>query len=115
MTNAMHPQVAEALRQAELFQSALEGQLHAGKEQTYTGTDEAKTVAATVDGRLVLIGLEFEDGLLRQDAETVEQHINEALQNAQAAATEATDADHDRLVESLSEIADSLKKTLGLD
>jgi len=115
MSTEMHPQVAEALRQAELFQSALEGQMHARKTETFTASDEAESVEVTLDGRLCMTGLLIEDGLLRLGSDAVEERINEALRNAQAAATEAMDADQARLIESLAGIAGSLKETLGLD
>lgn len=44
----------------------------------------------------------------------VEQRINEAIGNAQAAATEAIDAEHERLIELAAGIAGSLKETFDL-
>jgi DNA-binding protein YbaB len=114
MTTEMHPQVAEALRQAQLFQSALEDQMNRTNTESNTGTDEAKTVTVTVNGNRFLTGLDIEEGLLRLGAETVEQRINEAIGNALAAATEASEADGQRLIESLANITDSLVKGLDL-
>ncbi|OBG62061.1 MULTISPECIES: YbaB/EbfC family nucleoid-associated protein [unclassified Mycobacterium] len=114
MTVEMHPQVAEALRQAQLFQSALEDQQHRTNTETFTATDESKTVEATLNARLCLTGLHIEDGLLRLGAETVGERVNEAIGNARAVATAAIDAEEDRLIELVAGIAGSLKGTLGL-
>lgn len=114
MTVEMHPQVAEALRQAQLFQSALEDQQHRTNTETFTATDESETVEATLNARLCLTDLHIEDGLLRLGADTVEQRINEAMGNAQAVATAAIDAEHERLIEVVAGIAGSLKESLGI-
>jgi DNA-binding protein YbaB len=114
MTIEMHPQVAEALRQAQQVQSALEDQQHRTQTETFTATDESETVEATLNARLCLTGLHIEDGLLRLGADTVEQRVNEAVANAKAAATAAIDAEHEQLIELVAGIAGSLKETLGL-
>ncbi|OBF13492.1 MULTISPECIES: YbaB/EbfC family nucleoid-associated protein [unclassified Mycobacterium] len=114
MTVEMHPQVAEAMRQARLFQSALEDQQHRRDTETFSATDESETVEVTLNARLCLTGLHIEDGLLRLGAETVMERINEAIGHAQAAATEEIDAEHERLIELVAGIAGSLKETLGL-
>ena len=46
----------------------------------------------------------IEDGLLRLGASTVEQRLNEALQNATADATASIDADRERLDAVVAEI-----------
>ncbi|MGD1172714.1 YbaB/EbfC family nucleoid-associated protein [Mycobacterium seoulense] len=114
MTIDMHPQVAEALRQAQRFQSALEDQQYRTNTESFSATDESETVEATLNARLCLTGLQIEDGLLRLGADTVEQRINEAIGNAQAVATDAIDAEHERLIELAAGIAGSLKETFGL-
>ncbi len=114
MTIEMHPQVAEALRQAQQFQSALEDQQHRTDTELFTATDESESVEVILNARLCLTGLHIEEGLLRLGADTVEQRINEAIGNAQAAATEAIDAEHERLIELAVGIAGSLKETFGL-
>ncbi len=114
MTTEMHPQVAEALRHAQQFQSALEDQQHRTNTESFTATDESETVEVTLNARLCMTGLHIEDGLLRLGADTVEQRINEAIGNAQAAATAAIDAEHEQLIEMVAGIAGSLKQTLGL-
>ncbi|MGF2943967.1 YbaB/EbfC family nucleoid-associated protein [Mycobacterium sp. Lab-001] len=114
MTTEIHPQVAEALRHAERFQSALEDQLHRSSSETYTATDESGTVEVTLNGQRRLAHIRIEDGLLRLGAEAVEQRINEALRNAVAAALAAGEAEHERLIASLASIAESLQETLGL-
>lgn len=114
MTVEMHPQVAEALRHAQQIQSALEDQQHRTNTESFTATDESETVEVTLNARLCLTDLHIEDGLLRLGADTVEQRINEAVANAQATATAAIDAEHERLIEMVAGIAGSLKETLGL-
>jgi DNA-binding protein YbaB len=114
MTSEMHPQAAEALQQMQRFQSALEDQIDRANTESSTGTDEAKTVEVTVDGYRHLTGVHLEDGLLRLGAETVQQRINEAIQNAKAAATVASEAASQRLIESLDDITGSLIKVLDL-
>lgn len=110
----MHPQVAEALQQAQRFQSALEDQINRTARETFTGTDEAKTVTVTLDGDQAVKSVDIQEGLLRLGADTVEQRINEAIQNAVAAATGAGQAEYEQLLESLTDISGSLVKTLGL-
>lgn len=114
MTVEMHPQVAEALRQAQLFQSALEDQQYRTNTESFSATDASETVEATLNARLCLTGLHIEDGLLRLGAETVAERINEAIASAQAAGTAAIDAEYERLIEVVAGIAGSLKETLGL-
>lgn len=114
MTTEMHPQAAEALRQMQRFTSALDEQMRWTNTETFTGTDEAKTVEATINGRLCLTGLRIDDGLPRLGAETVERRINEALRHARAAATAGINAENDRLVAGLVSIAGSLQKMLRL-
>jgi DNA-binding protein YbaB len=114
MTTEMHPQVAEALRQAQRFTSTLEDQMQWTYAESFTGTDQAKTVEVTLDGRRCLTGLRIADGLLRLGTQTVEQRISEAAGNAWAAATAAVEAEQARLIESLADIAGSLQKTFGL-
>ncbi len=103
MTAEMHPQVAEALRLAQRFESALDDQMHRTNTQSFTATDEAKSVEVTLNGRRWLTGLYIDDGLTRLGAETVEQRVNEALRNAEAAAGEAIAADQARLKESMAD------------
>jgi len=113
-TASQHPQVAEALRQLRQIQSVLEGQVNRTNSETFTGTDEAKSVEAILNGKRWLTSLRIEDGLLRLGAETVKQRVNEALRNAKAAATAADDAAQEQLTASLVGITGSLKETLGL-
>lgn len=113
MNNAIHPQAAEVLQHLQRFTSTLDEQLHRSKAQTFTGADEAKTVAVTIDGRHVLTGLYIEEGLLRLGAEAVEMRINEALQVAQTAASAAVEMQHEQLLASLVGVTDSLKECLG--
>ncbi|WAC89807.1 YbaB/EbfC family nucleoid-associated protein [Mycobacterium sp. Aquia_213] len=114
MTAQIHPQVAEALQQAEQFQSILDDHLHRTDTDTFTATDETETVTVTLNAQLVLIDLSIEPGLLRLGAETVQERINDALRKAEAAATATNEAEEERLVASLAEITGSLSSILGV-
>ncbi len=100
----MHPQVAAVLRNAQRLQSIMDDQLHKMNSETFTGTDESKTVEVTLNGHHHLTGVFIEDGLLRLGAQTVEQRLNEALQNAMEEATTSIEADRERIDEMVSEI-----------
>lgn len=110
-----HPQVADALQQLQRIQAALEGTADQTANETFTGTDEDKTVTATITGQHVLTALFIEDGLMRLGAETVEHRINEALRNASIAATAAVAAQHEELFSTLAEATSALKTRLELD
>ena len=97
MTEDMHPQVAAVLQQAQRLQSIVDEQLQRMNSQTFTATDESATVEVTLNGHHHLTGAFISDGLLRLGATTVEQRLNEALQNATAAATESIEADRERI------------------
>ncbi len=108
----MHPRVAEVMRQTQQIQSVVDEEAHTLRAQTFRGTDESSTVRATVDGRQWLTGLHIEDGLLRLGAHTVAQRMNAAVREAQALAAAATEAQQERLMESLSGFADSLEEAM---
>ena len=97
MSDDIHPEVASVLRQAQKLQSIMDDQLHKMSYQTFIATDETGTVEVTLNGHHHLTGVHLEPGLLRLGATTVEQRINEALQNATAAASESIDADRERI------------------
>ncbi|GBE65221.1 hypothetical protein MFM001_16830 [Mycobacterium sp. MFM001] len=59
------------------------------RSTTFTGTDEYKSVEVTLNGHHQLLSVFISDGLLRLEAETVEQRLNEAVRNANNAATES--------------------------
>jgi DNA-binding protein YbaB len=109
-----HPQVTETMQLLEQFSSALSDQIQQVSTASFTGTDEDKTVEVTVDGARWLTGLHVEDGLLRLGAEAVGARINEALQNAQAAASESIRAKHAQLYSNLAGITQSMKSGLDL-
>jgi DNA-binding protein YbaB len=113
MTAETHPQVADAMQQMQRFQSVLEDQLTQLNTGSFTGTDENRTVEATLDGHSTLTGLFIEDGLLRLGTETVGQRINEAIAHAQAAASANLTAQQQQLYAGLSEITGSLKNGIG--
>lgn len=100
----MQPEVAAVLQQAQRLQSVMDEQLAKMNTESFTATDEAKTVEVTLNGHHWLTDLFIEDGLLRLGAETVEARINEALGNATAKATESINADRARLNELVAEI-----------
>jgi DNA-binding protein YbaB len=111
---AQHPQVTEMLEQLQQFNAALDDQMRRTTLDTFSGTDEAKTVNVTLNGTRCLTGLYLEEGLLRLGADTVAERINEALVNAQAASDEAISAQQSQLFSALSGIAGSMKQTMGL-
>ena len=113
MTAETHPQVAEAMRQMQLFQSALDDQVRRASTESFTATDETESVEVTINGQRLLTGLDIEDGLLRLGSDAVGDRINEALRNAQAVAGAALEAENQRLVGSLTDIASSLMDTLS--
>jgi ESX secretion-associated protein EspL len=114
MTAQIHPQVAEALRQAQQFQSILDDHIQRTDTGTVTATDETRSVEVTLNGHRWLTDLTIEPGLLRLGAEAVEERINDAIRTAVAAATAANDAEDERLVASLAEITGSLNNIFGL-
>src|SRR5947209_3211297 len=109
-----HPQVAQALEQLQRFSSALESQMYRSNTQFFTATDEAQTVEVTINGHRCLTGLHVEDGLLRLGANTVQQRVNAALQKAHAGASAALQAQQAQLFASLTDLAGSIQKTVGL-
>ncbi|OBF13497.1 DNA-binding protein [Mycobacterium sp. ACS4054] len=114
MSPDAHPQVAQALEQLHQFSSALESQMRRTHIESFTATDETETVEVTINGQRCIVGLDIEDGLLRLGSHTVQQRINEALHNAQAGASAALRAQQAQLFASLTELAGSLQKTVGL-
>jgi DNA-binding protein YbaB len=114
VTDDMHPQVAAVLKQAQQLQSIMDDQLHKMKHETFTATDESKTVEVTLNGHQHLTGVFIEDGLLRLGAQAVSKRINEALQNATAAAALSIEADRERIDALVADItADSPDGGLG--
>lgn len=97
MTEDMHPQVAAVLKQAQALQSLMDDQLNKMAGDTFTATDESKTVEVTLDGHHLLTDVFIEDGLLRLGAETVEARVNEALQKAGELASASIAADRERI------------------
>lgn len=106
----MHPEVAAVLQQAQQLQSVLDEQLHRMDSQTFTATDEARTVEVTLNGHHHMTGAFIEDGLLRLGAETVQNRLNEALRNATAAASASIAADKERIDEAVAEITADLHR-----
>jgi DNA-binding protein YbaB len=113
-TEAQHPQVVEALEHLKQFNTILEDQMSQTDTESFTATDEDKTVTATINGHRLLTGLFIEEGLMRLGAETVEQRINEALRNAQLEATTAIAGQQQQMIASLIEVTANLAKSVGL-
>ncbi len=114
MTAQIDPQVDEVLRQMRRFASALQEQQRRTDTESFTATDEAKTVEVTLNGKHWLTGVFIQDGLMRLGPKTVAQRLNEALRNAEAAATSAVTAEQERLVASLVDIVGEVQKGQGL-
>jgi DNA-binding protein YbaB len=104
----MHPQVAAVLQQAQRLQSIMDDQLQRMNNQTFTATDESETVEVTLNGHHHLTGTFIADGLLRLGVETVQQRLNEALQNATAAASASIEADRERIDAAVAQITADL-------
>ncbi len=104
MTDDMHPEVAAVLRQARRLQSLIDEQLDKMASDSFTAADESETVEVTLNGHHWLKDVYIEDGLLRLGSETVEQRVNEALQKANAVASESIDADRQRIDAVVAEI-----------
>ena len=94
----MDPHVAAALSLAARFQTALEGTLNQMNNGNFRGTDEAETVEVSINGHQWLTGVRIDDGLIKElGAELVGARVNEALQNAQAAASKYNSAAGEQL------------------
>jgi DNA-binding protein YbaB len=87
----------------------VDDQLHKMNTESFTATDEAKTVEVTLNGHHHLTGVFITDGLLRLGARVVEQRFNEALRNATAAATQSIEADRERIDAAVAEITADLQ------
>ncbi|MEU0497106.1 YbaB/EbfC family nucleoid-associated protein [Mycobacterium sp. NPDC006124] len=108
MTEDMHPQVAAVLKQAQRLQSLMDDQLTKMAGETFTATDETKTVEVTLNGHHWLTDVFIEEGLLRLGADTVAARVNEALQNAGATASASIEADRERIDSVVAEITSDL-------
>jgi DNA-binding protein YbaB len=113
MTDPHVPDMNAALHQAQLAQSSLEDFVHGLNTGTFTGADDSRTVEVTLNGRQWLTDLYIEDGLLRLGAEAVGARLNEAVRDAQAAATAGVEAQHERLIAKLTDIAQTLAEQVG--
>jgi ESX secretion-associated protein EspL len=109
-----HPQATETLGHLEKFNSLLEDQMRLAETQSFTGKDEEETVHVIIGGSRCVTGLYIEEGLLRLGAETVEERINEALQNAQLAASETIAGEQEQLLAGLLELTGDMLKSTGL-
>lgn len=108
MSEEMHPEVAAVLRQADRLQSLMDEQLSKMESESFSATDESETVEVTLNGHHWLKDVFIEDGLLRLGAQTVEDRLNEALQNATEDATASIEADQERIDAVVAEITADL-------
>jgi DNA-binding protein YbaB len=109
VTEDMHPQVAAVLKQAQRLQSLMDEQLSKMDSESFTARDESETVEVTLNGHHWLKDVFIEDGLLRLGSVTVEERLNEALQNATAEASASIEADREQIDEVVAEITADLK------
>ena len=109
----LHPEVAAVLRQAKRLQSLMDEQLHKMDTGSFTAADDSDTVEVTLNGHHWLKDVYIQDGLLRLGAETVEDRVNEALQKANAEATEAINADRELLDAVVAEITSEITDDPG--
>lgn len=107
MSMEFEPHVARALSVAARFQSALDSQLNQMNNKSFRAFDQTKTVEVSINGHQWLTGLRIEDGLLKElGAEMVGTRINEALRNAQNAATLHNTAAEEVLAVTLSALSE---------
>lgn len=113
----MYAKLGAGLQQElQRAQSLLDGHLHRLNAESFTGTDEAKTVAATINARQRLTGLYIQEGLKRLGPETVARRINEAIADARTAMAAANGAPRqlvEQLAESFGDFPGSLRKYLA--
>ncbi|KAA1249121.1 YbaB/EbfC family nucleoid-associated protein [Mycobacterium simiae] len=109
----MDPHVAQALALAARFQSALDGTLNQMNTGSFRGADETETVEVTINGHQWLTGVRIQEGLLKEvGAEVVGARVNEALMNAQSAASKYNDAAGEQLIAALSAMSNTMNKGL---
>jgi DNA-binding protein YbaB len=111
MSTEMQPD--ELMRRIQEIQTAVDVQASSLVAESFSGTDEAKTVRVTLDGRQWLTDIQLQDGLLRLGIETVSQRVNEAIRNAQDTATEAGEIEREKFLEAIAKIAGPLTEALG--
>ncbi|WP_373234399.1 YbaB/EbfC family nucleoid-associated protein [Mycobacterium marinum] len=105
----MDPQVAQVLALAGRFQSALDGTLNQMNTGTFRGTDDTETVEVMINGHQWLTGVRIADGLLKEvGSEVVGARINQALKNAQAAASKYNDVAGQQLTEMLASMSQTM-------
>lgn len=112
MSTEMHLIVTEAMRQAEQIQSLGDQNADHLRQRSFKGSDASESVTVTLDGRQWLTDLYIADGTLRLGVDIVAQRVNEAIQNAQAAATAAVEVQQQQFIQTLGELADSLTHTI---
>jgi DNA-binding protein YbaB len=99
------------LREAHRLRSAYEDYRHHLSTASFTGTDEAKTVTATVSGSLRLTGLRIQKRLLTTVGyEAVGQRITDAVRSANAAAAASVGPQQEKLLGTLGLTADVMQQ-----
>jgi DNA-binding protein YbaB len=112
MSNESQQPVSDIMGHLERLTAVLDEQRRAMDTQSFDAVDETGTVEVTLDGRLRLVNLEIEEGLLRLGAPTVEQRINEALLSARAGGSEGITAQQEKFIEDLSGVAEEMTRTV---
>ncbi len=101
----LDPGPAQTLALLAKFQSAMEGQVNQMAGGEYKASDNEQTVDVTINGYQWLTGIKIQPGLLKEiGAEGVSARVNEALQNAQRAASAYNEVAGDQLVATLEAI-----------
>jgi DNA-binding protein YbaB len=109
VTSEMHPQTAKVLELTEQFRAQIDDQLRRAITGKFTATDEAETVTVILTAQGYLTSLHIDDELPRLGADTVAQRVNEAIENARAAALARAEIDGDQLLAALTDIAGQLQ------
>ncbi|MDC8995607.1 YbaB/EbfC family nucleoid-associated protein [Mycobacterium marinum] len=105
----MDPQVAQVLALAARFQSALDGTLNQMNTGNFRGKDDTETVEVTINGHQWLTAVRIDDGLLKEvGPEVVSARVNQALKNAQNAASKYNDAAGEKLTAVLSSMSQTM-------
>ncbi|RFD27259.1 secretion protein EspL [Mycobacterium uberis] len=107
----LDPTQARTLALLGQFQSALDGQFNRMNDGVFKASDREKTVEVTINGYQWLTGIRIESGALRElGHEVVAARINEALQNAQGAATAYNEVAGEQLATKLSALSRAISE-----
>jgi DNA-binding protein YbaB len=105
----LDPGPAQTLALLGKFQSAMEGQMNQMAGGEYKASDTEKSVDVTLNGYQWLTKLCIQPGLLKEiGADGVAARVNEALQNAQQAASAYNEVAGEQLVATLDAISKAI-------